>query len=92
MIHFCSVGDYCKTLLGVKRSTNNSMVHADLGRLTLRTFIVINMIKNCCKLLNSDNCILRDCYLHYMYESVESYVHGNPPSETDSTRSPKTSS
>ena len=32
--------DFCKRLLGIKRSTNNSMMYAELGRVPLRANIL----------------------------------------------------
>jgi exonuclease III len=54
--------DYCKTLLGVKKTTCNVMVYTELGRYPLRYIRIYRMIKYWCKLLNTNNCILRACY------------------------------
>jgi hypothetical protein len=62
--------DFCKRLLGVKKSTCNAMVYAELGRYPLKYVRMYNIIKYWCKLLVTDNCILRGCY-EYLYDEVE---------------------
>ena len=64
--------DFCKRLLGIKRSTNNSMVYAELGRVPLRANTLFN-IRYWYRILKTNNCILKDCY-SYMYECVN-YVN-----------------
>jgi hypothetical protein len=54
--------DYCKTMLGVKRTTCKVIVYTELGRYPLRYIRIYRMIKYWCKLINTDNCILRGCY------------------------------
>ena len=36
---------FCKRLLSIKRSTNNSIMYAELGRVPLRSNILFNMIR-----------------------------------------------
>jgi hypothetical protein len=54
--------DFCKRLLGVKRTTCNVMMYVELGRYPLRANRIFNMIKYWCKLLTTNNCILKSCY------------------------------
>jgi hypothetical protein len=54
--------DFCKRLLGVKRTTNNVMMYVELGRYPMRVSRVFNMIKYWSKLLTTNNCILKACY------------------------------
>ena len=62
--------DYCKNILGVKRSTPNSMVYNELGRYPLICIRKIRIIKYWLKLIVADNCILRNAY-EYLYEQCE---------------------
>ena len=54
--------DFCKRLLGVKKSTCNIMVYCELGRLPLNATRKIRVINYWSKLLSTDNCILKQCY------------------------------
>ena len=54
--------DFCKVLLGVKRSTTNVMVYYELGRLPLKYERNYRILKLWCKLINTDNCIMKACY------------------------------
>ena len=53
---------FCKRILGVKRSTTNMMVYSELGRLPLYISRNIRIVKYWIQLLNTDNCILKECY------------------------------
>ena len=53
---------FFKRILGVKRSTTNMMVYSELGRLPLYISRNIRIVKHWLKLLNTDNCILKECY------------------------------
>ena len=68
--------DFCKRLLGIKRSTNNSMMYAELGHVPLRANILFNMIRYWHRILKTNNCILKACY-SYLYECVEIYNEHN---------------
>ena len=68
--------DFCKRLLGIKRSTNNSMMYAELGRVPLIANILFNMIRYWHMILKTNNCILKACY-SYQYECVEIYNEHN---------------
>lgn len=61
--------DYCKRLLGVKKSTCSAMVYTELGRVPLKYVRMFNIIKYWSKLLITDNCILQCCY-RYFYDNV----------------------
>ena len=67
--------DFCQTLLGIKQSTNNSMVYAELGRVPLRANTLFN-IRYWYRILKTNNCILKVCY-SYLYECVEIYNEHN---------------
>lgn len=54
--------DYCKTLLGVKRSTSNVMVYYELGRFPLLYERNFRMLKLWTKIHGSENCIIKSCY------------------------------
>ena len=53
---------FCKRILGVKRNTTNMLVYSELGRLPLYISMNIRIVKYWIKLLNTDNCILKECY------------------------------
>ena len=53
---------FCKRLLGIKRTTNNSMMYAELGRVPLRANRLFNMIRYWHRILKTNNCILKACY------------------------------
>jgi hypothetical protein len=48
-------------VLGVKKSTCNSLVYYELGRVPLHIIRKLRILKYWIKLKNSDNCILRPC-------------------------------
>ena len=53
--------DFCKKILGVKKSTCNSLVYYKLGRLPLYILRKLRIIKYWGKFKNSQNCILKSC-------------------------------
>ena len=53
--------DFCKKILGVKKSTCNSLVYYELGRLPLYILRKLRIIKYWGKLKNSQNGILKSC-------------------------------
>ena len=57
---------FCKRILGSKRSTTNMMVYSELGRLPLYISRNILIVKYWIKLLNTDNCILESVMPPYM--------------------------
>ena len=59
---------FCKLILGVKRSTTNMMVYSELGRLPLYISRNIRIVKYWIQLLNTDNCILKECYATFYDE------------------------
>ena len=61
---------FCKRILGVKRSTTNMMVYSELGRWPLYISRNIRIVKYWIKLLNTDNCILKECYSTYYDECL----------------------
>ena len=67
---------FCKRLLVIKRSTNNSMMYAELGRVPLRANTLFNMIRYWHRIFKTNNCILKACY-SYLYECVEIYNEHN---------------
>ena len=54
--------DFCKNMLGVKRSTPNSVIYCELGRLPFICIRKIRILKYWLKLLKTNNCILKNCY------------------------------
>ena len=62
--------NYCKNILGVKLSTNNVMIYQELGRLPLIFARKCKIFKYWFKLLNTSNCILKNCY-NYLYCDLE---------------------
>ena len=58
--------DFCKRLLGVKKSSCNVMIYAELGRLPLQAGRKYKIIKYWAKLLSTDNIILKNCYLEML--------------------------
>ena len=54
--------DFCKRLLGVKKSTCNVMIYSELGRLPLHVIRKFKILKYWVKIVSSDNCILQQCY------------------------------
>ena len=67
---------FVKRLLGIKRSTNNSMMYAELGRVLLRANRLFYMIRYWHRIIKTNNCILKACY-SYQYEYVEIYNEHN---------------
>ena len=59
---------YLKRILRVRKSTVNQMVYFELGRTPLYIHIYIRMICYWLKLVETDNCILKNLY-EDMYES-----------------------
>jgi hypothetical protein len=72
--------DFCKRLLGVKRTTCNVMMYLELGRYPLRVYRTFNIIKYWAKLLTTNNCILKACY-DALYDMCE--VHNKKNWATD---------
>ena len=60
--------DFCKNILGVKRSTPNAMIYAELGRVPMMCIRKLRMVKYWLKLLHSDNCILKSCIDYFQEE------------------------
>ena len=54
--------DFCKRVLGVKKSTCNVMIYSELGRLPLHVIRKFKVLKYLVKILSTDNCILQQCY------------------------------
>ena len=55
--------DFCKRLLGIKKSSCNVMIYAQLGRLPLQAVRKYKIIKYLAKLLSTDNIILNRIYV-----------------------------
>ena len=53
---------FLKRILKVRKSTVNTMVYCELGRLPLYVERQCKMVKYWTKLLNTKNCILKGCY------------------------------
>ena len=54
--------NFCKKILGVKKSTCNSLVYYELGRLPLHILRKLKILRYWTKLKNSCNCILKACF------------------------------
>ena len=63
---------FCKSILGVKQSTSNAAIYAELGRYPLYVFRFVQVIKYFVKIINSDNILLRTVYTH----SLSQYYNG----------------
>ena len=59
---------FLKRILGVKRSTSNDLVYCETGRIPLSVNRQFIMLKYWLKLLQTDNCILKNLY-HNMYHA-----------------------
>jgi len=46
---------FCKRLLGVKKTTQNDFIYGELGRVSYRTLRYYNIIKFWIKILNTEN-------------------------------------
>jgi hypothetical protein len=53
---------FLKRILGVKRSTLSAAVYREFGRLSMQACRKFRILKYWCKLLNSDNVIIRNVY------------------------------
>ena len=62
---------FCKTLLGVKKSTTNDLVYFELGRLPLYISRKLRIIKYWLKLRKSENCILKACLAQRILDNDE---------------------
>ena len=54
--------NFCKKILGVKKSAASMMIYSELGRLPLEIERTCRMVKYFFKLRNTENCILRNIY------------------------------
>jgi hypothetical protein len=54
--------NFCKRILGVKKSTYNNAVYYELGRFPLEIDKKRKIFKYWLKIRKSNNCILRTCY------------------------------
>ena len=64
---------FCRSLLGVKKSTNLSALYSELGRKPLLVFRKISLLKYWFKILNTDNILLKNVY----YMLVDDVIAGN---------------
>ena len=60
---------FCRSLLGVKKSTNLSALYSELGRKPLLVFRKIRLLKYWVKILNTDNILLKNVY-HMLVDDV----------------------
>ena len=63
---------FCKTILGVKQSTSNAAIYAELGRYPLYVFRFVHIIKYWVKIINTDSMLLKSVYTH----SLAQYYNG----------------
>lgn len=64
--------DFCKHILGVKKSTCTAAVYAELGRFPLLYHRKFAFIKYWSKLIYCNNCILLNCY-NKLFDEVENH-------------------
>ena len=64
---------FCRSLLGVKKSTNLSALYSELGRKPFLDFRKIRLLKYWVKILNTDNILLKNVY----YMLVDDVIAGN---------------
>ena len=64
---------FCRSLLGVKKSTNLSALYSELGRKPLLVFRQIRLLKYWVKILNTDNILLKNVY----YMLLDDTIAGN---------------
>ncbi len=62
---------FCKSLLGVKRSTQNDFIYGELGRTTLRTGRFYNIIKYWFKVIQSGERKYIKCIYMMMLNDIE---------------------
>ena len=67
---------FCKKLLGVKRTTQNDFVCGELGRVTLQVYIFQSILKYCFKILECENAK----YIKFDYELMLSDLLRKPNS------------
>ena len=67
---------FCKNTLGVRHNVCNYMIYRELGRYPLIIKRKIRIMKFWCKLLNTENCILKSSY-EYLRHDAENYVSVN---------------
>ena len=63
--------DYCKNILGVKRSTPNSMIYCILGMFPLVFMRKVRIVKYWLKLQHTNNCILKASWYFLHNESCQ---------------------
>lgn len=61
---------FCKNVLGVRRNVCNYMIYSELGRRPLILQRKLKIMKYWCKLLETENCILKSSY-NYLRNSAE---------------------
>jgi hypothetical protein len=66
---------FCKNVLGVKKSTCNSLVDHGLGRFLLHIIRKLGILKYWIKLKNSDNCIMRTCLEGKYHDTWVDQIH-----------------
>ncbi|XP_069129308.1 uncharacterized protein [Argopecten irradians] len=69
--------EFCKNILCVKKSTCNAMVYYELGRFPLVNQQIFKAFKYWFKLLNSNNCILKEIYQFFFKETEKVHPKHN---------------
>ena len=67
---------FCKKLLGVKKSTQNDFIYGELGRVSLQTSILYSVINCWFKILESEQRI----YIKYAYKMLVTDLENRPNS------------
>ena len=68
---------FCKKLLGVKKSTQNDFIYGELGRVSLQTSILYSVINCWFKILESEQRI----YIKYAYKMLVTDLENRPNSK-----------
>ena len=63
--------EFCKKILNVKSTTSNVVVYYELGRYQLSVYRKARTLNYWLKLLNSNNCILSNCYKYWFEQALK---------------------
>ena len=66
---------FCRSLLGVKKSTNLSALYSELGRKPLLAFRKLRIIRYWIKTINTDNVLLRNIYKMLFNDAANSNTY-----------------
>lgn len=66
---------FCRSLLGVKKSTNVSALYSELGRKPLMTFRKLRIIRYWNRIINTDNLLLRNIYHMLLNDTINNRTY-----------------